>query len=161
MPLTGVVTKVPLGNLNGDNVVVPAAKFKEPVIVPPEDCTAPVMRESFPAANVDEVVPCKLVIVTSDGAAAEPEIFPFKVPAAILAIFEFDTAPLEIVKAPVFEIVASPLNATPVATPDAFPTKIWPEVKLFESELTHDKIPEPLFDKTWPLVPCAPGNVKE
>ncbi|MNS71003.1 hypothetical protein D3C72_1043560 [compost metagenome] len=110
LPLTGVVTKVPAGILNGESVVVPVAKVSIPVSVPPVVCRAPVIRESFPAAKVVAVVPCKLAIVTSVGAAAPPVTFPFKVFAGIFASSVFDITPLAIVKAPVLDIVASPLT---------------------------------------------------
>jgi hypothetical protein len=41
--------------------VASAAAVSLPVIVPPEVCNAPVMRESFPAATVPAVVPVFLV----------------------------------------------------------------------------------------------------
>ncbi|MNS94733.1 hypothetical protein D3C72_1289590 [compost metagenome] len=70
------------------------------------------MRESLPAANVVAVVPCKLAIVTSVGAAAAPVILPFKVFAAMFASRAFVTALFAIVNTPVFDSVALPLMLT-------------------------------------------------
>jgi hypothetical protein len=52
----------------------------------------------------------------------------FAVVTAESAIFAVVTALFAIVSAPALLIVASPLIATPVATFEALPTKIWPEV---------------------------------
>lgn len=42
-------------------IVLSAAAVSLPVIVPPDVCNAPVIRESFPAATVPAVVPVFLV----------------------------------------------------------------------------------------------------